>query len=79
MVRRSQDILAKFRNRGKGGFQVNILESARAKDLHLHLTCQSQNRRTVNLGVPEARHEIGGARPRNRQTRGRLTCELSIT
>ena len=46
---------------------------ARPQYLHVNLTRQREQRRAVDLGVPQARHQVGRAGAGNRQTGGGFT------
>lgn len=49
-----------------------------AEHLRLHLTGEGQDRRTIDLGVPEPGQQVGRARTGNPKTRSRFARQLGI-
>ena len=73
-----QDRLAETRNRRESRSEINFLESTRTKYLHIHLPSKRQDRRPVDLGIPQTGHQVSGAWTCYGQAGGRLTSEFCI-
>ena len=58
--------------------QVDLLERARAEHLGVHLAGERQDRRSVDLRVPQAREQVGGARTGDREACRRPSGELAV-
>ena len=57
----AEDGLAPRRHRLEGGGEVDLLERPRPDDLRLHLAGEGHDRHPVDLGVPQAGEQVGGA------------------
>jgi hypothetical protein len=65
-----QHRLAPARDRAERADQVDLLERAGAEHLGVDLAGEREHRRAVDLRVPQAGEQVGGARAGDRQARG---------
>ena len=66
-----QNRLAPLGDGLEGLGERHLLERAGPEDLGLHLPGQGEHRRAVDLGVPQAGQQVGGAGPGDREARRR--------
>ena len=62
----------------EGTVERNLLERAGSENLCVHLAGQSQDRRAIDVGVPETGDEVGRARAGDGETRCGSSCQLSV-
>ena len=64
--------------RERGG-EINFLKCAGAKYLHLDLTSQCEQWRTVDFCIPKSGYRVRGARPGNRKAGSRASRQLGVS
>ena len=77
-VRRRQDRLAPLGHGVEGLLERQLLEGARSDDLGLHLSGEREDRDAVDLGVPQAGEQVGGAGAGDGEAGGRVAGELGV-
>ena len=77
-VRRREHGLAPLGDRRERLAQRDLLEGAWSEDLGLHLSGQREDRRAVDLRVPQTGQQVRRTRPRDREASGRATRELRV-
>ena len=78
MFRRMQHRLAEARHGCESRMQVDLLERARPKHLHIHLAGQGQQGRTIDLRIPQPGHQVSGSRAGDGQAGRRFAGQLGI-
>ena len=78
VLRGVQHGLTPLRDLAEGGGQIDLLEGAGPEHLGVDLAGQGEDRRAVDVGVPQAGQQVGRAGAGDRQAGGGAARELAV-